>query len=398
MWLRPAIYLDTASATPLDRRVLLAMKPFWQKLFANPASLHRAGLAAREGLEQARQVVAENLGAHSDEIYFTSGGTESLNWAIFGVCRKFSEPRHLVVSALEHEAVLAPCRYLESLGWAITIVKPNKDGLIEARAVATACRPETVLVAVMMVNNEIGTIQPIKDIAKVIRQAREKNHSPYPYFLSDACQAPRALSLNVAQLAVDLLVINGAKIYGPKGVGALYARRGILLEPLLLGGGQENGLRSGTSNLPAIVGLAKALALCQKEREAENKYLLSLRTYFWKKLQQALPQVVVNGSLTERLPSNLNILVPGFLGEQLVIELAAKNIACSAGSACAVFKDGTESGALLSLGLSATEAQGAIRFSLGRTTTKKELDFVVKTLAEVVAKYQQTGLDLPLVA
>lgn len=397
MFRRKMIYLDTAATTALDARVWSAMKPYLRRHFANPASLHRPGLEAAGALETARGAVADYLGAHRDEIFFTSGGTESLNWALFGVTRKFATPQHLVVSALEHEAVLAPCRYLEKLGWQVTIVAPDSEGVVSAAAVAAALLPDTVLVAVTAANNEIGTIQPLHDIAKVIRQARVKNQSAYPYFLTDACQAPRALDLTVAPLGVDLLVINGSKIYGPKGVGALFIRRDILIEPLLFGGGQEKGLRSGTSNVPGIIGLATALKICQKERVAETKKLSALRNYLVEELKRLIPDLVINGSLTERLPSNLSVSIPGLLGEQLVIELSAKGVTCSAGSACSALMDKGSSTTLQALGLDPDLVDSALRFSLGRETSRGDLKYVAETLAAIVAKYRKTGLHLNLV-
>ncbi|OJI08072.1 MAG: cysteine desulfurase NifS [Candidatus Vogelbacteria bacterium CG22_combo_CG10-13_8_21_14_all_37_9] len=391
------IYLDTASATALDPRVYSAMKPYWSRYFANPASLHQAGLVSAQALATARQTVADYLVVRSDEIFFTSGGTESLNGAILGLAKTFSTPRHLVISALEHEAVLAPCRLLEQQGWKLTIIPTDSTGLISAKTVAMALTPETVLVAITAVNNEIGTIQNLPEIAKVIRQFRVKNQSSYPYFLTDACQAPRALELKVPQLGVDFLVLNGSKIYGPKGVGALFVRRGIKIEPLLLGGGQEKGLRSGTSNLPGIIGLAKALQICQQEREKETKKLASLRDYFLTELKRQIPDLLVNGDLVSRLPSNLNISLAGFLGEQLVIELSAKGIACSAGSACSALTDKGPSGTLLALGLKPELANSALRFSLDRKTTKADLKFTVKTLVKIITKYRQSEFNFPLV-
>lgn len=391
------IYLDTAATTPLDTRVWSAMKPYLRRHFANPASLHRLGLEAATALESARQSVADYLKAHRDEVFFTSGGTESLNWALFGLTRQFSTPRHLVVSALEHEAVLAPCRYLEKQGWRVTIVNPNQEGIISAAAVAAALSPDTVLVAVTAANNEIGTIQPLHDIAKIIRQARVQNQSNYPYFLADACQAPRALDLAVPHLGVDLLVLNGSKIYGPKGVGALFIRREVLIEPLLFGGGQEKGLRSGTANVPGIIGLAAALKICQKERGSETKKLSALRNYLIEELKRLIPDLVINGSLTERLPSNLNVSIPGLLGEQLVIELSAKGVTASAGSACSALADKGSSTTLQALGLGADLSDSALRFSLGRETSRADLKYTAQTLAAIVAKYRKNDLHLGLV-
>jgi cysteine desulfurase len=397
MFKRPVIYLDTASATPLDRRVWSVMKPFFRMQFANPASLHRPGLVAAGALEAARREVATYLSVLPDEIFFTSGGTESLNWAILGLARKFSSPRHLAISALEHEAVLAPCRYLEKLGWRISLIPADQAGIIQPAAVAAALNSDTVLVAVTAANNEIGSIEPLAEIAKVIRAARTKNQSAYPYFLTDACQAPRALDLSVPHLGVDLLALNGSKIYGPKGVGALFIRRGLDLEPLLLGGGQEQGLRSGTSNVPGIIGLATALKICAKERLAETKRLSQLRDYFLAELQKLIPDLIVNGNLNARLPSNLNISLPGLLGEQMVIELSAKGIACSAGAACSSLAAKGTSSTLEAIGLSPDLAASAIRFSLARTSTRSDLKFTAQTLAKIVAKYRQSNLPFSLI-
>jgi len=379
------IYLDTASTTPVDKRVFKAMKPYFSDKFGNPASLHRLGTEADRAVTIARQQTANFLQAHPDEIYFTSGGTEALNWAIFGVARLFKTPKHLVISAIEHEAVIEPCLWLEKQGWKLTLVSPDKNGLITPEAVRSAMTSETVLVAVMTANNEIGTIQPIREIAKVIRAERKNRNNHLPYFLTDACQAPRAVDLAVDKMGVDLLVLNGSKIYGPKGIGSLYIRRDLDIEPLLFGGGQESGKRSGTSNVPGIVGLGEALMICAKEREAEKAKLTPLRDFLAMEIKKKIPEAVINGDLTQRLPSNLHLTIPGLLGEQLVIELSVKGIASSAGSACSVFGTGG-SRTLRAIGLTPQLAESSLRFSLDRKTTKSDLKKVVTALAKIVTK------------
>ena len=382
---RKIIYLDTASTTPVDKRVFKIMKPYFNAKFGNPASLHRLGTEADRAVTIARQQTADFLQAHPDEIYFTSGGTEALNWAIFGVTRLFTTPKHLVISAIEHEAVIEPCLWLEKQGWKLTLVSPDKNGLITPEAVRAAMTTETVLVAVMTANNEIGTIQPIREIAKVIRAERKNRNNHLPYFLTDACQAPRAVDLAVDKMGVDLLVLNGSKIYGPKGIGALFIRRGVNIEPLLLGGGQEAGQRSGTSNVPGIVGLGEALMICAREREAEKAKLTPLRDFLATEITKKIPEAFINGDPTNRLPSNLHLTIPGLLGEQLVIELSAKNIFCSVGSACSVFGTGG-SRTLRAIGLTPQLAESSLRFSLDLKTTKSDLKKVVTALAKIVTK------------
>lgn len=361
------------------------MKPYFTEKFGNPASLHRLGTEAQKAVTLARQQTADFLQAHTDEIYFTSGGTEALNWAIFGVARLFKTPKHLVISAIEHEAVIEPCLFLEKQGWKLTFVSPDKNGVIKPEAIREALTEDTVLVAVMTANNEIGTIQPIKDIAKVIRALRKDRLGHPLYFLTDACQAPRALDLVVDKLGVDFLVLNGSKIYGPKGIGALYIRRGINIGPLLFGGGQEAGKRSGTSNVPGIVGLGEALTICKKEYKKEKARLTPLRDFLAQEIKKKIPEVIVSGDLNNRLPSNLHISIPGLLGEQLVIELSVNGVACSAGSACSVLGGGG-SRTLRAIGLIPQLADSSLRFSLDRSITKNDLKKVVSILVKIITK------------
>ncbi len=383
------VYLDTASATPLEPKVLAKMKPYLAKRIGNPASLHLEGRQAAEAVAFAREKIANSLGCRSTEIYFTSGGTEAVNWGIFGVARNFKQPQHLIVSAIEHEAVLAPVRMLVDWGWKVDFCPVNNFGLIEPKKIRELLRPETVLVAVMMVNNELGTIQPVREIAKEIRHWRKENNFSGPSFLVDACQAPRALKLNLASLGADLLALNGSKIYGPKGVGALYVRNGVKISSLLFGGGQEQGLRAGTLNVPGIVGLAEALDLCDKKRDKENQHLAFLRDWLKQELEKQFPDIIFNGSFLadERVASNLNFSLPGLSAEQLVIELDIAGWAISAGSACANLSDDESASHVLSaIGASAMVAKSALRLSLGREIKHSDLRRFVRSLKEIVER------------
>ena len=396
------IYLDTAASTPLDPRVVKAMTPYLSGSFGNPSSLHQEGVMAQTALEEARKRIATVLGAHADEIIFTSGGTEGDNLAILGVARgllarnKIKKPGHIITTAIEHRAILEPCAQLEKEGWVVTYVSVGKDGLVKLDELKKALRPDTVLVSIMYANNEIGTIEPIKEVAKILRHYRKEqgedstpSNSPFvkgerlPYLHTDACQAPRFLPLGVEQLGVDLLTINGSKIYGPKGTGVLFARRNTFLEPLAYGGGQERGLRSGTEPVAGIVGLATALEIANKEREKESARLSKLRDYFIAELQK-LPGVKINGSETERLPNNINATFEVF-GELLVLRLDAAGIACSTGSACSAHhKD--DAHVIISLGKTKVDADNTVRFTLGRETSLADIKYTVKVIREILEK------------
>ena len=377
------LYWDTAAATPLDRRVFRAMEPFLTRDFGNPGSLHLEGQVAKRVVEQARVKIAEILSAHPDEIVFNGSGTESDNLALLGLMLQVvlaADPRRgagpaprLITTTIEHPAVLAPARFLERLGARVVYLPVGSSRRLDSATVAEALTPETRLVSVMLANNETGSIQPLATVAKVIRRYRRQTGRPWPYLHTDACQAPRFLDLNVAKLGVDLLSFNGSKIYGPKGIGVLYVRRGVPLLPIALGGGQEGGRRSGTLNVAGIVGLAKALALCAESRAKESNSLAKTRDRLAAKLKK-IDSVTINGDLTDRLPHNLNFSVVGLSAEQLVLELDAKGIAVSAGSAC---------------GHSSLEtALGGVRVSLGRGATLAEADYFAKMLIQIITKYQ----------
>ncbi len=383
------VYLDYAAATYLDPRVKAAMEPYWETEHGNPSSLHRLGRSGKAALDKARRTVARILNCKSDEIIFTSGGTESLNLAIFGVSRFEGMGRgHLIASKIEHPAVLYSMAQLEKDGFEVTYLDVDEYGLVNPKDVKKALRSDTLLVAVMYANNEIGTVEPIEEIGKVIKECRREPRGKTPFFLVDACQAAGALDLDIQKLGADLLAINSSKIYGPKGVGCLYINRGVELKPLIYGGGQEGNLRSGTENVPLIVGLAKALEIAEGEREKEDARLMELRDGLIKGILHEIPGAVLNGHPTKRLPSNVNISVPGVDGEAAVIYLDEKGISCSTGSACSSVKL-EPSHVILALGRPQEYARNSIRFSLGRKTTKEDIEYVIKILPGVAERLRQ---------
>ena len=361
---RKRIYLDTAAGTPVDKRVMKAMLPYFSRDFGNPASIHQEGLQAAKAVLEAKNSIAKQLGVHADELIFTSGGTESNHLAF-----QLSAGGWALVSAIEHPSILLSAPNL--------IKAPvGESGVIDLEEFKKLLNPDIKLVSVMLVNNEIGTIQPIREIAKIIRHYKKANQltaNSYPYLHTDACQATRFLDLFVPRLGVDLLTLNATKIYGPKGVGLLYVRRGIDLH------------RSGTENVPGVVGLAKALEITSAEREKETKRLLILRAFFIAELKK-ISGVIINGISQEQSPHIINATFPNILAEQMVIELDARGIAVSTGSAC-IIANHDESYVIMALGRSKTEAQRSVRFSFSRDTTKADLKQVIKTINEMINKY-----------
>lgn len=389
---RRRIYLDTAATTPVDPRVIKSMLPYFSQVSGNPSSLHREGVLAGKGLSSARQKISQLLRAHSDEIIFTSGGTEGDNLAILGVAHgllsnhKLDRPGHIITSSIEHQAVLEACHRLEREGWEVSYLPVTTEGLIDLEELEKSLRPETALVSIIYANNEIGTIQPIRQVAKILRDFRKKNNDlRLPYFHIDACQVPRFLTLDVEKLGVDLMTINGSKIYGPKGVGCLFVKRNTFLEPILVGGGQERGLRSGTENVAGAVGLATALELVLHSQEKDNEKIRAVQTYFIDQLI-SLPGASINGIVGEnRLPNNISVTFPGVLAEWLVISLDAKGIACSAGSACSAHHR-DDSHVIMSLGKDRDYADSTVRFSLDKITTKKDIDYVISCLKSILTQ------------
>src|SRR3989344_5523461 len=384
------IYLDHASATPLDPRVFMAMKPLMVKEFGNPGALYREGVAAKDAILLARKKIAQILFAHPDEIVFTGSGTEGNNLAIQGVVRSAQEKSaenkvHIITSAIEHPSVLSVCQALENHHVDVSYIGVDGNGVIKLDELKKALRKETVLVSVMYANNEIGTIEPIREIAKIVRVWRKQYNTSFPYFHTDACQAANYLPLHVERLGVDLLTLNGSKIYGPKGMGALFIRRGVPLSPLIYGGGQERRLRPGTENVAGIVGLAEALGIAETMKEKESRRLTTLRDYFIKSVFKKIPGVILNGDRSKRLPNNVNVSIPGVESDHLIIELDAHGVAASARSACKSM-DEEGSHVIMALGRNTIGTESGIRFTLGRSTTKKDINYVIAMLPQLVKK------------
>ena len=373
-----SIYLDYNSTTPVDPRVLAAMMPYLAESYGNANSIHSAGQRARAAVDAARQSVADLLGAKSSEIVFTCGGTEADNLAIFGIVNPCDQPRkHVVTTAIEHHAVLNTAQALEKQGVDVTYVPVSREGIVDPEDIREAMRPETVLVSVMLANNEIGTIQPIEEIGRI---AAEED----VYFHCDAVQAAGKMAIDVRKLGVDLLSISGHKLYAPKGVGALFVRSGTELGPLFFGGRHERDRRPGTENVPGIVGLGKAAELAMENLGADAARLAALRDRFESALL-ALPGVRVNGSARERVPNTSNLLFEAAGGESLVIALDLQGVMCSSGAACS--SGAVEpSHVLTAIGLTPDQARSSLRFSLGRPTTEQEVDEAIRIIPPVLER------------
>jgi len=387
------IYLDHAATTPTDSKVTKEMEKYTSKVYGNPGSLHSAGREAKSAIFKARKTIANILNCRPEEIIFTGSGTESDNLAVFGVARANKNfGNHVICSAIEHHAVLFSCEQLEKEGFKITFSKVNNDGILALDYFKKAINDSTILVSVMYVNNEIGTIQPIEKITEIIKQVREdrtKRAIKTPiYFHTDACQAAGYLDLDVQKLGVDLLTINGSKIYGPKGTGILYIRTGVKIDPIIFGGGQESGKRSGTENIAGIVGIAKALEIASKKRKKESQRESKLRDYFIKELFKSISKMVLNGHPIKRLPNNVNISILDIEGEAMLLWLDKYGIYVSTGSACDS-QSLDPSHVIIALGRPYEYANGNLRFTLGRSTTKKDIDYVLKVLPKIVRELRR---------
>ena len=388
MTVEGTVYLDHAGTTPLDSKVLEAMVPYFTQHFGNPSSLHSVGQEARYALDEARERVAGVLNCRPREIVFTAGGTESDNAAIHGVATALHETgNHIVTSSVEHHAVLHACQYLESQGFEVTYLSVDADGMVQPEAVYNAINERTTLVSIMYGNNEIGTINPISEIAKSVKK-RAEELSRTIVFHTDAVQAAGYLSLDVAELGVDLLSLSGHKFHGPKGTGVLYMKRGSPYLPLIHGGGQERDRRSGTENIPGIIGLSLALEAADTVREETSQRCAALRDRIIDSVLQQIPGSRLNGHATQRLPNNANFSFTGVEGEPILLGLDVARIAASSGSACS---SGSlePSHVLLALGQSAEIARGSLRLTLGRDNTEDEVEYLLGVLVGLVQRLRQ---------
>jgi cysteine desulfurase len=376
------VYLDHAATTTVRPEVLEAMWPFFTQVAGNPSSVHSAGSLAHEALDRARVSVAGVLGCRPAEIVFTSGGTEADNLAIVGTARALrSRGNHVITSQIEHHAVLHSCRALEREGFRVTYLPVDREGVIDLDALESALTEETVLVSLMLANNEIGAIEPIREAAQLVR-------SRGVVFHTDAVQAAGALDLRIERLGVDLLSLSAHKIYGPKGVGALYVRRGTPLEPLLHGGDQERGRRSGTENVPGAVGLAVALVLADAEREREAARLTALRDRLIEGVLASVPDAHLTGPRHNRLPGHASFFLDGVTGESVLVNLDMAGIACSSGSACRAGST-DPSHVLTAIGLSAQQGKNGLRMTLGRENGEEDVTYVLDVLPRVVREVRE---------
>ena len=373
------IYFDNAATTRMRDEVLTAMLPYMQNAYGNPSSIYRVARESKIAIEKAREQVAAAIGAEPSEIYFTGSGTEADNWAILSIAQNNkSKGNHIITTNVEHHAVLHTCEYLEKNGFEITYLSVDEDGLIDPKDVEAAIRPETILISVMYANNEIGTIQPIAEIGKIAGSKKITFHT-------DAVQAIGHVPINVGEENIDMLTLSAHKIYGPKGVGALYVKRGVAIRPLIHGGGQERNRRAGTENVAGIVGLGCAIELISAEMPEENGRISALRNFTIDAILNAVPYSRLNGHRDKRLPGNVNISFEFIEGESMLLMLDMKGIAASSGSACT---SGSldPSHVLLAIGLPHEKAHGSLRITFGRDNTKEEAEALIEVLPPIVQR------------
>lgn len=377
--MKKEVYLDYAATTPIRSEVYETMKPFLSDKYGNPSSIHHFGREAKVAIEEAREKIAKAIGAKNDEIIFTSGGTESNNIVLKGVTLALSEKgKHIITSTIEHHSILEPCHFLEKLGFEVTYLKVNKDGILDPEELKKAIRKDTILVSIMHANNEIGTIEPIEELSKI---AKEYDI----YFHTDAVQTVGHIPLNVDSLGVDFLSLSAHKFYGPKGVGALYIRKGAKLHPLIHGGEQEQRKRAGTENVAGIVGIGKAIELACAELDQEVKRLTNLRDYFISEVEKRIPDVYLNGHRIKRLPNNINFSFAYIEGESILLNLDLEGIGVSTASACSS-SSSEPSHVLTAIGISKDLAHTAVRFTLGLYTNKEEIDYTLNVLEKTVER------------
>ena len=376
------VYMDNAATTALRRDVLDAMMPYLTDIYGNPSSLHYFGQEAHKAVENARHQVASALNAEDNEIVFTGCGTEADNMALKGIAEKYqSKGKHIITSSVEHHAILHTCEYLEKHGFEVTYLPVDEYGMVKAEQVRDAIRSDTILVSIMFANNEVGTIMPIKEIGAVCREKGVLFHT-------DAVQAVGHVAIDVKAMNIDLLSLSAHKLHGPKGVGALYIRKGIVVPPLLHGGAQERRKRAGTENVAGIVGLGKAIEIACSDIEGTSKRICYLRDKLINGIEASIPEVKLNGHRTERLPGNVNFSIKYIEGESILLMLDINGIAASSGSACT---SGSldPSHVLLAMGMPHETAHGSLRLTLGDDTTEDDIDYVLEVLPEIVVKLRK---------
>jgi cysteine desulfurase len=373
------VYMDHGAARPVDPRVLKAMMPYFSSSFGNPSSFHGKGFDAQRAMGQARERVASLIGAESSEVIFTSSATEANNLGIFGAMRRYKKKgNRIVVSKIEHISIMNIVKGLNREGFETEYIPVDAQGIIQLGALDELINDETILVSVMAANGEIGTIQPIKKVA-------DAAHEHDALFHTDATAAAGQISIDISDTGIDLMSLSSNDLYGPKGVGALYMRKGLRVRPIMLGGGQEDGVRSGSENIPGMVGMGKAAALAKEEMVAESKRLMGLRDTLIKGLVETIPESYLNGHATERLPNNANIRFSYIEGESLILSLDQLGIQVSSGSACTA-KTLEPSHVLRALGLKHEEAHGSLVFTLGRDNSKEQVEYVIRQMPDVVSR------------
>lgn len=376
------IYLDNNATTKTDEEVLNAMMPYLLENYGNPSSIYKIGRENRKVVEESREKIAQILNCEPNEIYFTSGGSESDNTAIRGIAYSCKyKGNHIITSKIEHPAVLETCKQLEKEGFEVSYIGVNENGIINLEELKNAIKPTTTLITIMYANNEIGTIEPIEEIGKI---AKEHNI----IFHTDAVQAVGSIKIDVKKLNIDSLSLSAHKFYGPKGIGALYVRKGIKFNKFINGGHQERNKRAGTENVAGIVGLAKAMELAYRDLDEHNKIIKELRDYYVEQIKEKIPYIKINGDMEKRLPGNSNISFRFIEGESLLLNLDLKGICASSGSACT---SGSldPSHVLLAIGLPHEIAHGSLRISMGKYNTKEEIDYVVENLVEIVGRLRE---------
>ncbi len=386
---KKGIYLDYSASTPVDKKVVEEMLPYFNEKYGNSSAVYSLGQESLFAIDKSRKIIADFLNCKQEEIYFTGSATEANNIAILGLIKKTKKDKskiHIITSKIEHEAVLEPIKKLEKEGVLVTYLPVDKNGFVDCGDLKKSIKKETVLVSIMYVNNEVGSIQPIKEIGKLIKKENSVRENKI-FFHTDAVQAINYLDCRVDHLGVDMLSFSGHKIYGPKGIGVLYSKRETPLEPIIYGGGQEKGLRSGTENVPAIAGIGRAVELVGK-RGKDNERIEKLRNWLARELLNKIKGIQVNGNLEKRIPNNINLSFKGAEGESIVMALDQKKIYLSTGSACSS-KSLQPSHVLLAMGLSREEAHCSLRISLGKETQKEDIIKLAKTLPDIIERLRK---------